>query len=46
MIGDCSDPSLLSGLPWLICYLTTGKHLALYASVSTVLLLLVRVGLR
>nr|WP_283255006.1 ABC transporter permease subunit [Marivita sp. GX14005] len=36
----CADPSSLSGLTWLICYLTTGKHLAFYASFGTVLLLL------
>ncbi|SIS67866.1 amino acid ABC transporter membrane protein 1, PAAT family [Roseivivax lentus] len=37
---DCTDPSQLSGLSWLMCYLTTGKHLSLYISVGTVLLLL------
>ena len=36
----CTDPSLLSGLSWLSCYLTIGKHLAFYASFGTVLLLL------
>ncbi|MHA6325418.1 ABC transporter permease [Roseivivax sp. CAU 1753] len=36
----CADPSQLSGLSWLMCYLTTGKHLSLYVSVGTVLLLL------
>ncbi|SLN68112.1 Histidine transport system permease protein HisQ [Roseivivax jejudonensis] len=36
----CSDPDTLSGLSWLLCYLTTGKHLSLYWSVGTVLLLL------
>jgi polar amino acid transport system permease protein len=36
----CSDPSALQGLSWLLCYLTTGKHLGFYASFGTVLLLL------
>lgn len=36
----CSDPSVLEGLSWLSCYLTTGKHMAFYASFGTVLLLL------
>ncbi|MCL3882366.1 ABC transporter permease subunit [Marivita sp. GX14005] len=40
MLTACADPSSLSGLTWLICYLTTGKHLAFYASFGTVLLLL------
>ena len=36
----CADPATLEGLPWLSCYLTTGKHLSLYWAVGTVLLLL------
>ena len=40
MLAVCADPSTLSGLPWLGCYLTTGKHLAFYASFGLVLLLL------
>ena len=36
----CSDPSTLQGLSWLLCFLTTGKHLNFYASFGTVLLLL------
>ncbi|MBP1804739.1 ABC transporter permease [Rubellimicrobium aerolatum] len=40
MLPDCSDPSALSGLSWLACYLTTGKHLNFYGSFGTVLLLL------
>ena len=36
----CTDPDTLSGLAWLACYLTTGKHLAFYAAFGTVLLLL------
>ena len=40
MFSACTDPDALSGLSWLICYLTTGKHMALYYSLGTVLLLL------
>jgi polar amino acid transport system permease protein len=37
----CADPATLSGLDWLACYLTTGKHLAFYRSFGTVVALLV-----
>ncbi|MEO3417294.1 ABC transporter permease subunit [Roseovarius sp. CAU 1744] len=40
MFSYCTDPSALSGLTWLSCYLTTGKHMAFYLSFGTVLLLL------
>ncbi|WHZ33914.1 ABC transporter permease [Sagittula sp. MA-2] len=40
MFNFCTDPSVLDGLAWLSCYLTTGKHLAIYWSIGTVLLLL------
>ncbi|MDJ0993076.1 MAG: ABC transporter permease subunit [Dinoroseobacter sp.] len=40
MFSYCTDPSTLSGLTWLSCYLTTGKHIAFYASFGTVMLLL------
>lgn len=40
MFSFCSDPDSLSTLPWLSCYLTTGKHMAFYWSFGTVLLLL------
>lgn len=40
MYSYCVDPELLSGLKWLSCYLTTGKHISLYYSLGTVLLLL------
>jgi polar amino acid transport system permease protein len=40
MFAACSDPSALDGLNWLGCYLSTGKHMAFYASFGTVLLLL------
>jgi len=37
----CSDPSSLAGLDWLLCYLTTAKHMQFYYSFGTVVLLLV-----
>ncbi|OIP82283.1 MAG: ABC transporter permease [Rhodobacterales bacterium CG2_30_65_12] len=40
MLESCADPSGLEGLSWLLCYLTTGKHIAFYASFGTVALLL------
>ena len=40
MFSYCTDPQSLEGLAWLSCYLTTGKHMAIYGSVGTVLLLL------
>ncbi|MFU1477180.1 ABC transporter permease [Roseovarius sp. C7] len=40
MFSYCTDPETLSGLSWLSCYLTTGKHMSLYYAVPTVLLLL------
>ncbi len=40
MLSLCADPETLSGFRWMLCYLTTGKHLNLYYSFGTVLLLL------
>jgi polar amino acid transport system permease protein len=40
MFSFCVEPDLLTNLPWVACYLTTGKHMAFYASFGTVLLLL------
>ncbi len=40
MFSYCTDPSTLDNLAWLSCYLTTGKHSAMYVSVFVVLLLL------
>ena len=40
MFAFCSDPATLDGLAWLSCYLTTGKHMLLWWSLGTVLLLL------
>lgn len=41
MFSSCADPKTIEGLTWLLCYLTSGKHLLFYASFGTVLLLLV-----
>jgi polar amino acid transport system permease protein len=41
LFESCADPASLSGLRWLACYLTTGKHLAFYWSFGTVIALLV-----
>lgn len=40
MFASCADPSSLMGLEWLLCYLTSGKHLLFYSSFLTVLALL------
>ncbi|WP_312526150.1 ABC transporter permease subunit [Paracoccus sp. (in: a-proteobacteria)] len=40
MFLQCTDPKALEGLAWLMCYLTSGKHLLFYLSFGTVLLLL------
>jgi polar amino acid transport system permease protein len=40
MFSFCTDPAALDTLPWLACYLTTGRHMAFYAAFGTVLLLL------
>ena len=40
MFSYCGDPSVLEGLAWLSCYLTTGTHMLFYVSFGTVLLLL------
>ena len=40
MFAHCADPKSLEGFAWLMCYLTSGKHMLFYASFGTVLLLL------
>ena len=40
MLASCADPKSLEGLAWLMCYLTSGKHMLFYLSFGTVLLLL------
>ncbi|SEN17727.1 amino acid ABC transporter membrane protein 1, PAAT family [Gemmobacter aquatilis] len=41
MFSSCADPKTLEGLSWLLCYLTSGKHIDFYWSFLTVLTLLV-----
>ena len=40
MFESCADPKSIEGLTWLLCYLTTGKHLLFYISFGVVLLLI------
>ncbi|THD84610.1 ABC transporter permease subunit [Aliigemmobacter aestuarii] len=40
MFEFCADPKAIEGLQWMMCYLTTGKHIDFYLSFGTVLLLL------
>ncbi|MFT4012913.1 MAG: ABC transporter permease subunit [Paracoccus sp. (in: a-proteobacteria)] len=40
MLASCADPKSLEGLSWLLCYLTSGKHMLFYMSFGTVLALL------
>ena len=37
---NCADPGAIEGLQWLICYLTTGKHIAFYFSFLVVIALI------
>lgn len=40
MFTHCADPQTLEGLSWLVCYLTTGKHMAFYSSFLVVMALI------
>lgn len=40
MFSFCADPKALEGMEWMMCYLTSGKHMLFYASFGTVLLVL------
>jgi polar amino acid transport system permease protein len=40
LFSYCTDPSILDGLRWLSCYLTTGVHMSFYLSFLKVLMLL------
>ena len=40
MFSFCTDPDTLGTFHWFACYLTTGKHMGMYWSVLTVLVLL------
>lgn len=44
MFDICADPKSLEGLAWLLCYLTTGKHLLFYGSFFVVLALMLIVA--
>ena len=37
MFAMCTDPDSLTQLDWMLCYLTTGKHMGLYYAFGTVL---------
>ena len=40
MFSSCADPKSLEGISWLLCYLTSGKHIDFYWSFLTVFVLL------
>ncbi|MEZ5686229.1 MAG: ABC transporter permease subunit [Paracoccaceae bacterium] len=40
MFASCADPSQLEGFAWMLCYLTSGKHMLFYGSFFVVLLLM------
>ncbi|MBZ4022621.1 ABC transporter permease [Rhodobacter sp. TJ_12] len=44
MFDFCADPKTLEGLSWLMCYLTTGKHMMFYSSFFVVLALMLIVA--
>ncbi|SOC18756.1 ABC transporter permease [Rhodobacter maris] len=44
MFDTCADPKTLEGLSWLLCYLTTGKHMMFYGSFFVVIALMVIVA--
>lgn len=44
MFASCADPKTLEGLAWLLCYLTSGKHLLFYGSFFVVLALMLIVA--
>lgn len=44
MFSSCADPSQLEGLSWLLCYLTSGKHLMFYGSFFVVIALMLIVA--
>lgn len=37
MLDFCADPKSLEGARWMVCYLTTGKHLLFYQSFAVVI---------
>ncbi|MBD3787459.1 MAG: ABC transporter permease subunit [Sphingomonadales bacterium] len=44
MFASCADPKTLEGLAWLMCYLTSGKHMLFYGSFLVVLALMLIVA--
>ena len=40
MFAFCADPKSLEGFAWVVCYLTSVKHIAFYWSFVTVLTLI------
>ncbi|MFC3057825.1 ABC transporter permease [Paenirhodobacter populi] len=44
MFSNCADPSQLEGLSWLLCYLTSGKHMMFYTSFFVVIALMLIVA--
>jgi len=44
MFASCADPKALEGLAWMLCYLTTGKHLLFYGSFLVVITLMLVVA--
>ena len=44
MFASCADPKALEGLAWMLCYLTTGKHLLFYGSFLVVIALMLIVA--
>jgi len=44
MFESCADPKTLEGLAWMMCYLTSGKHMLFYGSFLVVLALMLIVA--
>ncbi|RLL72963.1 ABC transporter permease [Paenirhodobacter hankyongi] len=44
MFASCADPKALDGLAWMLCYLSSGKHLLFYGSFLVVIALMLVVA--
>ncbi len=44
MFASCADPKALEGLAWMLCYLSSGKHLLFYGSFLVVIALMLIVA--
>jgi len=44
MFASCADPKALEGLAWMLCYLSSGKHLLFYGSFLVVIALMLVVA--